>query len=166
VPGTAFTPDSGEIYQLGGLLNDVTLGNPPPVPFQVVVETQSSVLGYVMFEMLMRWLTPAVDEWGCLVLPVTGLQLNRRVSGLHSVLRAFRETTTYADLRDDLMALNAKMTSSEYGRSGALETLDLIDRLAKGRNLMLHGNLSHSFEGMLLVLLVDFIVLHVAKQDL
>ena len=165
-PGNAFKPDTGEIYSLVGLLNDVTLGNPPPVPFHVAAETLSTVLGYVVFEMLLRRLTPAIDKWGYLTHPVSTLTLNRRVSGLKRALHAFAETTPYVDLNNDLAALNAQMLSREYGRSGKVEQLDLYGRLVTGRNLMLHGNLSHSFEGTLLVLLVDFIVLHVAKQEL
>lgn len=165
-PGSAFRPDADQIYPLVALLNDVTLGNPPPVPLHVAVETLSTALGYVMFEMLIRRLTPAVDDWGYLTQPVSGLTLDQPVSGLGKVLDAFMETTAYEALRDDLGSLNSQMMSSEYGRSGSVEPLDLYGRIVKGRNLMLHGNLSHSFEGTLLVLLVDFIVLHVAKQDL
>ena len=104
-PGSAFRPDADEIYPLVELLNDVTLGVPPPVPFHVAVETLSTMLGYVVFEMLIRRLTPAFDRWGYLTQPVGGLVPNKPVSGLGNVMKVFMETTNHLDLKSDLGAL-------------------------------------------------------------
>ena len=53
----------------------------------------------------------------------------------------------------DLISLKDKMSPSLY------------DRLTDGRNWLLHGNITHSFEGNLVVLLIDLMTLHIIKQD-
>jgi len=160
---TAFKPDADLILPLVRLVNQSALAGVPP--FDVSLETLSTVIGYVLLEMLIRRLTPAIDEWGYLVQPVKGLNPDRPVSGLKDVLRAFEETTPLHELRCDLQHLNSRMSSKELDRKGRPETLNLYDRIEKGRNLMLHGNLTHSFEGNLLVLLINLIVLHVMRQE-
>ena len=161
---TAFKPDAHEILTLVRLLNESLLGR--PIAFQTSVETISSVLGYVVVEMLIRRLTPAIDEWGYLLQPVGKLRQGQRVSRLKDVLDAFEDSTPFNDLKRDLQDLNSRTSSTELDRFGEPETLDLYGRIDKGRNLMLHGNLTHSFEGNLLVLLIDLIVLHVMSQEI
>jgi len=161
---TAFKPDADEILSLVGLVNEGLRGR--AMAFQTPLETLSSVLGYVVLEMLIRRLTPAIDEWGYLLQPVGKLRQGQRVSRLKDVLDAFEDSTPLNDLKRDLQDLNSRMTSAELDRFGEPETLDLYGRIDKGRNLMLHGNLTHSFEGNLLVLLIDLIVLHAMKHEL
>lgn len=160
----ALRPDTDLILGLVRLVNQSALAGVPPS--DVSFETLSSVVGYVVLEMLIRRVTPAIDEWGYLVQPVEGLKLDRRVSALRDVLDAFEETTLLQELRRDLQQLNSRMSSEELDRNGRPETLNLYGRIEKGRNLMLHGNLTHSFEGNLLVLLIDLIVLHAMKHEL
>ncbi len=136
------------------------------MPSQTSFETLSSVLGYVVLEMLIRRLTPAIDEWGYLLQPIGKLRQGRRVSRLKDVLDAFEDSSPFNDLKRDLQDLNSRMSSAELDRLGNPEIIDLYGRIEKGRNLMLHGNLTHSFEGNLLVLLIDLIVLHVMKHEL
>jgi len=155
-----FSPDVDEIHPLILLVNE-----PRPV-LPISEETLSTILGYVVFEMLVRRLTPALDEWGFLVQPVKGLKGDRPISGLSSVFKAFEASTQLTELRDDLRRLNACMKSGEPGRNGQTEEVDLYRRLERGRNFMLHGNLTRSSEGNLLILLIDLVVLHVMRQHL
>lgn len=153
--------DADEIIPLIRVVNELALERPAVGTSN---ETLLSVLSYVVFEMTIRRLTPAIDGWGYLVSPVAGLTLGDRVSGLRKVLLAFEESTPLLDLRATFRLLNQRMVSRELDRGGIPIDLDLYGRIQRGRDLMLHGNLSHSFEGNLMVLLVDLVVLHVMKQ--
>jgi hypothetical protein len=126
--------------------------------------TVGSTLGYMVLEMLIRELTPALDQWGCLTVRMPGIQsarLNSPVSQIRPLLQVFERSTAYLALRRDLRRLNKRMISREIGRGGTVEELNLYRRLEKGRNLLLHGNITHSFECHLLVLLIDLVLLHV-----
>ena len=157
-PIQGLAPDADEIVPMVGLLNEVTLSGDSL--WNVSTQTLSSVLGYVVLEMLLRRLTPVLDSWGYLTAPVEGFTPFTRISGLMNVLLVFERTTELQALADDFRSLNAAMSSSEPDRRGEAISVNLYGRLERGRNLMLHGNLSHSFEGSLLVLLVDLIMLH------
>ena len=122
--------------------------------------------------MIIRRLTPVIDDQGYLINDIKiesgkkHIKANKRISSLEVLLEIFELTTTNTQLANDFNKLNSSMISKENNRNGKLENLNLYKRLAKGRNLMLHGNISHSFEGNLLVLLIDLIVLHIMMRKI
>ena len=160
--------DADETIPLVMAVHQFTYGPSPLVDNPIVHgfthgSTVGSALGYIVLEMLVRRLTPALDDWGFLTRHVPGfpLEAEKPVSGLRSLFELFELTTPYRALRRDLRVLNERMKSSEYNRKGQIEELNLYGRLEKGRNLLIHGNLTHSFEATLLVLMIDLILLHV-----
>lgn len=161
----ALRRDASGIVSLVGVVHRYTYEHPSELSDPIVHGyTIGSALGYMTLEMLIRRLTPAIDSWGYLtkeVPGVLGVQRARPVSQLRPLFEVFERTTRYRALQRNFRILNTLMVSREFDRNGEIEELDLYRRLEKGRNLLLHGNLTHSFESHLLVLLIDLILLHV-----
>jgi hypothetical protein len=135
-------------------------------------DTIHTILVYSVFEMIIRRLTPVIDDQGYLINDIEiesrkkHMKANNRVSSLEDLLEIFELKTHYTQLAKDFNKLNSRMISKECDRNGKVKKLNLYKRITKGRNLMLHGNISHSTEGNVLVLLVDLIVLHLMKKKI
>jgi len=152
---TAFKPDTNDILILVELVNYWTLAHLPSptfprhdgTPLLTPVRMVSTIVGYALFEMLARKLGPG------------------RLGGgsLRNVLTRLERGSSCPDLAEDLKSLNTKMRYKEGGKD-----VDLYDRLKKGRDQLMHGNVLRTFEpeGWLLVLLIDLIVLHVMRQEI
>jgi hypothetical protein len=97
------------------------------------------------------------------LLVVTANDRDQGPSDLVSLLGRFEKQTTHLGLTGDLSNLTKRMLSHEPG-----VVLNLNQRLKKGRNELMHGNVLRMMEseGHLLVLLVDLLVLHAMKEEL
>jgi hypothetical protein len=152
---TAFKPDTNDVVTLVELVNYYTLVHPTAprfprhdgVPLLTPVRMLSTIVGYALFEMLVRKLGSG----------------SRGPSSLDKLLRRFETDSCCADLVKDLKLLNSQMRYKESGQS-----FNLYQRLKRGRDRLLHGNVLRTFEpeGWLLVLLIDLIVLHVMRRQM
>jgi len=153
---TAFKPDTADVVTFVEPVNHWTLVHPSMAgvfPWHdgterlMPVSTLATILGYALFERLVRRL--CAGRQGAI--------------GLKKLLERFESRSTCPDLTRDLKSLNLKMT---YERSG--KNFDLYRRLDWGRNQLLHGKVLRTSEGegSLLVLLINLVVLHVMRQEI
>ena len=148
-------PDTADIVRLVEFVNSLTMVDPIALTYEwlggsprvVPTSTLSTILGYALFEMLVRRL------W----------QGRRGANSLDKLLSRFESASRIGDLADDLRSLNDRMSYEELGRER-----DLYWRLMRGRNQLSHGEVIRTFEGegSLLVLLIDLVVLHVMNREL
>jgi hypothetical protein len=171
---TAFKPDTNDILRLVELVNYWTLATPISQAYQrhdsswvlLPIETITTIVSYTLFENLIRRLTPVLDGEGHLTEEVQAVgKVGDRVSSLERLLVVFERKTHFQALACDFRGLNERLHHTEAGKAGIPKAYNLYGRLQRGRNLLLHGNIMHSFEGWLLVLLTDLIVLHVMRQQ-
>ena len=152
---TAFRPDTNDIVTLVELVNYYTLVHVPSPTFPrhdgvrllAPVSTLSTIVGYALFEMLIRKLGSG----------------SRGPSSLDKLLRRFESDSSCADLANDLSLLDSRMTYKQLGKD-----INLYQRLKRGRDQLLHGNVLRTSEpeGWLLVLLIDLILLHVMRHEI
>ena len=163
---SALKPDTNDIVGLVELVNFWSLVNPisqqylrhDGTPVLMPLDTITSIVSYIVFENLVRRLVPVLDQEGRLTQAVTDFGgAGARISRLNKLLPLFEVRTHFRDLANHFRFLKGTMQSSQG---------DLYERLDTGRNLLLHGNIPHSFEGGLVVLLVDLVNLHVMRQEL
>jgi hypothetical protein len=153
---SALKPDTNDIVQLAEVVNLWTLTPPGSLAYarpngqEVLLPTSvlATVLGYALLEMLIRKLVPGGGKGK---------------NSLEPLLRHFQKTTELTDLARDLKSLNSAMQYEKEGKA-----VDLYNRLKRGRDMLLHGNVlrTEEGEGLLLAPLIDLILLHVMKHEL
>ncbi len=152
----SFGEHSGDIRGLVHFHNDLTLAQLPLPIYQssdgstqlFPVSLLSTTLGYALFEMVVRILWTGGRDGP---------------SSLDRLLMKFESNCAIPELAISLRRLNEAMIYAEdNGQS------NLYRRLKKGRDQLLHGNVLRAveFEGSLLVLLIDLVVLHAIKDQL
>ncbi len=148
-------PDTGDIVALIHFENFCTLSWASGPTYQrldgsialIPTATISTTLGYALLEMIVRKL---LGNW-------------QKDPSFTELLPLMEKRRPIPDLATDLASLNDRMRYEEMGGER-----NLYWRLMQGRRLLLHGNLLRSteFEGALLVLLIDLVVLHIMRDAL
>ncbi len=151
----AFKPDTNDIVTLAEQVNHWTLDPWPSPTFPrhdgtlvlTPISTLATIVGYALLEMLVRKLRSGSPG----------------PSSLDKLLRRFENDSSCADLANDLKSLNSRMRYKQLGKD-----INLYQRLKKGRDQLLHGNVlrTREPEGWLLVLLIDLILLHVMRYEI
>jgi hypothetical protein len=146
-------PNNGDIAQLTELVNLWSLTLPTDWSFEDP---------HVGVRSLPTWLLQPIVSYALLEMLLRALLGGYRKNSSYDKLLAYFETNCpLRDLARDLATLNSAMITKENGRS-----LDLYKRLRAGRDQLFHGNVlrSHEFEGALVVLLVDLVLLHTMRE--